>query len=300
MNIPKYINNKLNQDKFKQIESNKFFLEEISLLTNKGVNQYYEYLIENIDLNQDNPTNSYIMWVVDKVSSINKDKPCVIQEGKSSLPDVDVDIEKRARKPVIQYLADKYNSDKVSSMITYQTLKGRGAIKNIMRAYGNTPFEEMNQITSHIQDESKVSSELQSMKEEMGESSIIRVALEEDREKHKGFKDKKPNKDNSLYEWCYIDDDGELAGPLNKRFAQAIRLEGTKTSQSKHPAGIIISPSPLNGLCPMVYDAKEETVVAGFEMDDLESLGLVKLDLLELIMHLHLKYIHKLQWNMKM
>jgi DNA polymerase III alpha subunit len=149
-------------------------------------------------------------------------------------------------------------------------MKGRGALKDVLRAYGNITFEEMNNITKHIPDEAKIADELQDMKEEYGESSIIRWALE--------------NKSKELSEWCYIDDNNNLAGPLAKRFEQAIRLEGTKTNQSKHAAGIAISPTSLGEACPMVYDSKNDQTIAGMEMQDLESLGIIKFDILGIAM----------------
>jgi len=75
-----------------------------------------------------------------------------------------------------------------------------------------------------------------------------------------------------------------LQGPLAKRFEQAIRLEGTKSNQSKHAAGIAISAQPLNTLCPMVYDSKNDQLIAGMEMQDLEALGIIKFDILGVAM----------------
>jgi len=86
----------------------------------------------------------------------------------------------------------------------------------------------MNKITKNIPDEAKISDELQEMKKEYGEASIIKWALE--------------NRSNDLKEWCHLDEEGKLNGPLAKRFEQAIRLEGTKTNQSKHAAGVVIAP----------------------------------------------------------
>src|SRR5690606_20379226 len=117
-----------------------------------------------------------------------------------------------------------------------------------------------------IPDEAKIADDLQLMKEETGESSIIRWALE--------------NNSDKLSEWCTLNDNGELEGPLAARFAQAIRLEGTKSNQSKHASGIVIAPETLSNVCPMVYDSKNKTQVAGLEMADLESIGMIKFDIL--------------------
>ena len=187
-----------------------------------------------------------------------------------SMPDIDVDVPIDKREDIIEYIKDRYGKDKVSQMITFNTIKGRGALKDVLRVYGNISFEEMNKITKNIPDEAKIADELQQMKELTGESSIIRYALE--------------NEVDKLKEWCYIDDDGELQGPLAKRFEQAIRLEGTKSNQSKHAAGIAISSEPLNISCPMVYDSKNKQMIAGMEMQDLEAIGIIKFDILGIAM----------------
>lgn len=193
-----------------------------------------------------------------------------------SMPDIDVDVPIEHREDIINYIKNKYGHDKVSQMITFNTLKGRGALKEVLRVYGNISFQEMNKITKNIPDEAKIADELQEMKEENGEASIIRWALE--------------NNPQKLKEWCYIDDDNELQGPLSKRFEQAIRLEGSKYNQSKHAAGIAIANNKLSSICPMLWDKKTKQNIAGFEMSDLESIGVIKFDilgiaLLDKIMH---------------
>lgn len=183
-----------------------------------------------------------------------------------SMPDIDIDVPIDKRENIIEYIKSTYGSDKVSQMLTFNTMKGRGALKDVLRAYGNLAFEDMNKITKNIPDEAKISDELQEMKKEYGEASIIKWALE--------------NRSNDLKEWCSIDEEGKLIGPLSKRFEQAIRLEGTKTNQSKHAAGVVIAPEALTNICPMVYDTKNKNLIAGMEMQDLENIGVIKFDIL--------------------
>jgi DNA polymerase-3 subunit alpha len=183
-----------------------------------------------------------------------------------SMPDIDIDVPMTARDNVIGYIKNKYGANKVSQMITFNTMKGRGALKEVLRVYGGLTYEEMNQITKHIPDEAKIADDLQEMKDDRGESSIIQWSLENMPEKFK--------------EWCKIEEDGSITGLFAKRFEQAIRLEGTKSNQSKHAAGIAISAHNLDGMCPMVYDSKTGNSIAGMEMQDLESLGIVKFDIL--------------------
>jgi DNA polymerase-3 subunit alpha len=189
-----------------------------------------------------------------------------------SYPDIDVDIPKEKREDVIEYIKNKYGHDRVAQMSTYQTMKGRSAFKDVCRAHGGITNEELNSITKFIPDEAAIADDLQEMREDTGESSIIRWALE--------------NNSKELKDWCYIDKDGSLDGPLAKRFEQAITLEGTKTAQSKHASGIVIAPQSLNDMCPMILDSKskDKSLIAGLEMNDLEALGIIKLDILGLNM----------------
>lgn len=197
-----------------------------------------------------------------------------------SMPDIDVDVPINKREEVITYIKQRYGVEQVSQMVTFNTMKGRGALKDVLRAYGNISFDEMNKITKYIPDEAKIADELQEMKEETGEASIIRWALE--------------NRPEDLKEWCYIDENGTLQGPLAKRFEQAIRLEGTKTNQSKHAAGIAVSSQPLDQCCPMIYDSKNDKAIAGMEMQDLENIGIIKFDILGVAMLDKVMYIQDL------
>ena len=182
-----------------------------------------------------------------------------------SMPDIDLDVPTNRRDDIIEYIKTTYGEEYVSQMVTYQTMQGRGALKDVFRAHGMS-FDEMNSITKHIPDKARIAEELQQMKEDRGESSIIRWTLENDDSGH-------------LKQWCHVEDD-VLKGPYAKLFEQAIRLEGTKTSQSRHPAGVVIAPKPMDQMCPMVLDKKTKKPIAGLEMDNLESVGCIKFDVL--------------------
>jgi DNA polymerase-3 subunit alpha len=169
----------------------------------------------------------------------------------------------------MKYIREKFGSDKVGQMVTFQTMKGRGAFKDVMRAHGGMSNTEMNEVTANIIEEHKITDELQKMKEERGESSILQWCLE--------------NTGNKLKKWCSIGENGELEGPLAPRFAQAMRLEGVKTNSSRHPSGVIIAPEPIAHMCPMIYNKEDpDNPIAGFEMNDLEAVGGIKFDLLGL------------------
>lgn len=186
--------------------------------------------------------------------------------GKVSLPDIDCDFGPEFREPILEYVKNKFGPDKVCQMATFSRMQGRGALKEVLRVHDWGSFEQRNEITKYIPDEAAISDQLQEMREETGEASIIRWALEHNSDK--------------LKEWCYIDDNGKLQGDLSVYFAQAIRLEGTKKSQSKHAAGVLISEQPLADICPMVYDKSHNAMISGIEYRGLEKMGLAKVDVL--------------------
>ena len=185
-----------------------------------------------------------------------------------SMPDIDIDVPKEAREKVIEYMKKQYGKDNVAQIITYQTMQGRSALKRVMQARGNISFTEQNEITKHIMDEAKIAEDLQDMKEELGEASLILWALKNRKEK--------------LKDWCEIGEDGKLEGKMAKVFEQAMRMEGTKIIQSKHAAGVVVSPSPISDTCPMIKSANkgESDLLAGFEGPSCEDVGLLKLDVL--------------------
>lgn len=192
--------------------------------------------------------------------------------GKISWPDIDIDVPKEARPKVIEYIREKYGEENVAQIVTYTTLKGRSALKRVMTAIGGISFTEQNAMTKYILDEAKIADELQEMKEELGTSSIIRWCIENN---PKRFKD-----------WVEIDKNGEFVGDRAEIFKQAIRLEGTKIIQSKHAAGVVVSPYKISETCPMVRstDANDKGYIAGFEGPSCEEVGLLKIDVLGITM----------------
>ena len=182
-------------------------------------------------------------------------------EGNVSLPDIDMDVPSGCRDEVINMLKNKYGHDKVGQMITLGRLQGRSVIKEISRSYANLSFSELNEITDNLPPEASISDEL----EEMDVKSVILWTLE--------------NRPEKLDKWCVKHADGTLAGELSELFDFAIRMEGTYKSRGIHPAGVVISNEPLINDAPLTTSRDGDPVV-GFEMSDLDKVGLVKFDVL--------------------
>jgi DNA polymerase-3 subunit alpha len=283
MEFREFIKDKINKEKFKQIKNNKFFKLEVDILKIKKIQKYYEYIIENIELKKENSKNSYVMWLIDKVESIDLNKPPLIVPGHISLPDVDCDIGVVFREKVVEYLINKWGEDKVSQMVTFGRLQGKAALKEVFRAQpdlvkhlmkvkaikegknieeiSTTPFDLVNEITSLMPDEASIIDDLQKIREET------------------------ENHDYGILNWSIdnIDKVKEYYNWYKPLFDQSMRLEGTKKSQSKHAAGLVIADIPISELVPLVYDPKNKTRIVGLEMGSAEALGCVKFDFLGVV-----------------
>jgi DNA polymerase-3 subunit alpha len=187
------------------------------------------------------------------------------QPGKISLPDIDCDFPVLTRKLVIEYLKTKCGTDMVAQIATFNSMKGRGALTDVLRAYG-VDFAEVKKITSAIPEEARISEELQAMKESGIEPSIIRYALESDAE--------------SFKEWCEFTPGQPCGGTFGPYFDMAMRLEGTKRNISTHAAAVVLASTPLSEMCPLMYEDSIDGYVACMEYPDLEAMGQVKLDIL--------------------
>lgn len=185
--------------------------------------------------------------------------------GHISLPDIDCDFPIRGRKKIIAYLKQKYGSDKVSQISTFNAMKGRGALTDVLRAH-DVPFDVVKRITENIPEEARISEELQEMKDGGEDPSIIKYALQSDPE--------------AFSDWCEVNDDGTFGGVYGPYFGQAIRLEGTKRNIGTHAAGVVLASEPLESLCPLIYNSTSDSYDAGMEYPDLEAQGQVKLDIL--------------------
>jgi len=185
-------------------------------------------------------------------------------DGHVSLPDIDMDVPGKKRDDVIDYLKNTYGKEHVSQMITFGRLRGRSAIKEVLRVNDACSFSEMNAITKSVPNEADISDQLAEMDDE--DRSIIRWSL--------------LNRADELRDFCHITEAGKLEGDYAEYFQQAIEIEGTFKTQGKHAAGVVISKEPLQNVCPMVKQKGSTEKIAGLEMADLEALGHVKFDVL--------------------
>ena len=182
------------------------------------------------------------------------------------MPDIDSDFPASRRDDVIQYIKSKYGHDKVAGVVTFSTLQGRNALKDVLRVYSACDFQSMTKITELIPARDKISDKLASFKEETGSDSILYYLL--------------INEPDLLRDFCYIDENKELAGEYADYFKIAIGLEGAIKSESKHASAIIISSRPIDEVAPLMRDKSSDDLLVALDMDSFENVSLVKFDIL--------------------
>src|SRR5216110_85470 len=170
-----------------------------------------------------------------------------LNPGRKSLPDIDMDFCVERRDEVIRYIKEKYGADRVAQIITFGTLKGKQAIKDVGRVLDFT-FAETDRIAK-LYPEPK-----------QGKDFPLEQALE---------------MEPRLRE---LRDSGERERRL---LDLALRLEGLLRHASKHAAGIVISERPLTEDVPLWVD-KDGAVVTQYSFNDIDAIGLIKFDFLGL------------------
>ncbi len=162
-----------------------------------------------------------------------------------TMPDIDIDFCIEGRDKIINYVRDKYGHDKVCHIITFGTMMAKGVIKDVARALGFA-FEDSNVITNLIPEQ-------------------LKITLAEAIEQEPRLKEMIENNPKT-----------------KKLFDIAFKLEGLTRHASKHAAGIVISPDPIDEVLPVYVPAKSDELVAQYAMSELESIGFLKIDLLGL------------------
>lgn len=162
-----------------------------------------------------------------------------------SLPDIDIDFCGRRRDEVLAYVTRKYGRENVCQIITFGTMAARQAVRDVGRAL-EVPLPEVDRIAKMIPP--------------FGPEATIEGAL-------KNIPQLKELRDKNT----------KIAHLLS--IAQ--KLEGQIRHPSIHAAGIVIAPKPLVEFMPLYQSVKGE-ITTQFPMQDIEELGLLKMDLLGL------------------
>ncbi|MCR5713710.1 MAG: DNA polymerase III subunit alpha [Bacteroidales bacterium] len=173
-----------------------------------------------------------------------------------SLPDIDVDLDDEGRADVLRWLAKRYGSDRIAHIITFGTMATKMAIADVARVE-NLPLSESDRL-----------------KKLVPERAIV-----------DGGKEYKITLKNCVE---HVPAMRAEADSENKLIADTLKyatmLEGTVRGTGLHACGIIIGKDDLTEFAPLctVKDGKEDVLVTQYEGKYVESVGLIKMDLLGL------------------
>jgi DNA polymerase-3 subunit alpha len=161
-----------------------------------------------------------------------------------SMPDIDIDFCQRRRDEVIEYVRQLYGSDSVSQIATFNILKARSAVRDVGRVMGMS-FGDVDRIAKLIPDDFNITVE------------------------------------HAVAEAPQLKELGDADDDVRELLDTAARLEGLARHCGVHAAGVVIAPEPLVNLVPLIRTANGE-VCTQFDKDDVETLGLLKMDFLGL------------------
>ena len=162
-----------------------------------------------------------------------------------SMPDVDTDFCIRRRGEVIQYIINRYGTDRVAQIATFGTMQGRGVIRDVGRVL-NVPLADVDKIAKLIPSSP-------------GHSVSIPEALIQVPELKNIYEEKEEYK---------------------KLLDIGAKLEGQSRHTSTHAAGVVISRDPLQTVVPLMLN--DGQVSTQYDMTDIEKMGLLKMDILGL------------------
>ncbi len=170
-----------------------------------------------------------------------------ISRERGEPPDIDVDFEHERREEVIQYIYRKYGRDRAALAATVITYRPKSALRDTAKALGLEPGQ-IEQLVSAVS----------GWRHWGGAGGEI----EPDWLREAGF---------------------DPANPVLRRVLYlANQLLGFPRHLSQHVGGFVITRGPLHQLVPIENAAMPGRSVIQWEKDDLEALGLLKVDILGL------------------
>ncbi len=176
-----------------------------------------------------------------------------LNPGRISMPDIDLDFRDDRRVEMLEYTAHKYGDDRVAQIITFGTLGARAALRDVGRVM-DIPLSEVDRIAKLVPNIP-------------GKPVTIPQALEDVQDFKKAY---------------------ESEDYLKELIDTAAKMEGVVRNAGTHAAGVIITDQPIIEYIPLhrpTGSASGESpvkTVTQFEMNVLDSLGLLKVDFLGL------------------
>jgi DNA polymerase III subunit alpha len=199
-----------------------------------------------------------------KITNIDPVHHCLLFERflnpeRKSMPDIDTDFCIERRDEVIQYVTEKYGSDRVAQIITFNRMTSKAVLKDVARVL-NIPFGAANELGKMIP-------------VVRGKPTKLAVMISD--------KTPVPEFKQAYEQNEYIDPETGTKITAKQWIDMAMRIEGTNKTFGVHAAGVVISAQPLDEIVPLQKN-NDGSVITQYYMEDLDSMGLLKMDFLGL------------------
>ncbi len=183
-----------------------------------------------------------------------------ISRERGEPPDIDIDFEHERREEVIQYIYQKYGRDRAAMVCTVICYRSRMAVRESAKALGLS-LEKINAIIKF-----------------MGREGLSRLL-------------------DQSFDLSHFCKNIDVPVELMKILIQiAVELRGTPRHLGIHSGGFLIGHRPICELVPIEHATMNERSVIQFNKDDLNTLKMMKVDVLSLGMLTALrKSLHLLQ-----
>lgn len=167
-----------------------------------------------------------------------------LNEERFTMPDIDLDFPDNKREKILRYVNNKYGSDHVAQIATFGTFAAKMSIRDAGRVFGLSTKE------LKIWSNAIPSALGMTLSKALKESDALRKLVQQD------------EKNRLIYD-------------------TAVRIEGLPRHVSTHAAGVVISDTPLIQSVPLQQGSGELSLTQ-FTMNDVEKVGLLKMDFLGL------------------
>lgn len=165
-----------------------------------------------------------------------------LSKERNEPPDIDVDFEHERREEVIQYVYTKYGHHRTALAAALATYRTRGAVRDVGKALGLDP-----QLIDAMAKSFQWFDDRSEMEKRFAELGL------------------------------------DPKAPVTQHWIELIgTLHGFPRHLSQHTGGFVIARGKLSRLVPIETAAMEDRRVIQWDKDDLESLGLLKVDVLAL------------------
>ncbi len=256
---------RLNKDVFDEINDdykNRLY-SELEIIEDMGFPDYFLVVWDYIKFARDNSipvgpgrgsaAGSLVAYSL-QITNIDPVKHGLLFErflnpARKSMPDIDTDFCIDRRNEVIDYVTDRYGEEKVAQIITFNKMTSKAVLKDVARVL-DIPYGEADKLAKLIP---VVRGKPYKLNEMIDKNTPSPEFLE------------KYTNDSRVKKWIDL----------------AIRIEGTNKTYGVHAAGVVISSEPLDNLVPLQRN-NDGQIITQYSMDDIESLGLLKMDFLGL------------------